>query len=147
MALPLPVDIFTPCVIMKVVHMEKTMNTIHSKERADCAVVAMALATGNSYDKCYLALSGVGRKPNRRTHSSKVAKALKKMGYKLRVVCPKSVSMRTVHNHCPIGVPAMVLCTGHFVAWDGEAIVNGDSTHTRKKVKQILIIKAPNRDE
>ena len=118
------------------------MNTIHSKERADCAVVAMALATGSDYDKCYRALSDAGRKSSQRTYGYQVERALKKMGYKLRVVSPKSVSMRTVHDHCPIGVPAIVLCTGHFVAWDGEAVINGDSTHTRKKVRAIFIIKA-----
>jgi hypothetical protein len=115
-------------------------STITSRERADCAVVSLAKATGIDYEICYKALAESGRRKSRRTYSRMVERAIKKLGFKCRYRTPKSVTMRTINNHCPVGVPAVVLCTGHFVAWDGNKIIDGDSTTCRKRVHAILDI-------
>jgi len=116
------------------------MTSITSQERADCAVTALAKATGRSYEICHKALADSGRKRNQKTYSYMVERAIKKLGFKCRYRSPKSVSMLTVGNHCPVGVPAIVFCTGHFVAWDGQQIVDGDSANRRKRVKAIFDI-------
>lgn len=119
------------------------MNTITSKERADCAVVSIARATGKSYEEAYRALADCGRKSSQRTYGYILEKALKKLGFKVKYDSPESVTMRTVHNHCPIGVPAVVYCTGHFATWDGHALVDDHTTSTRRKVRAIYSIKEP----
>jgi len=113
--------------------------TVHSRERSDCAVVALARATGRSYDECYRALADCGRKSSHRTHGYTVEKAIRKLGYKTKARRP-GATMKTVHNHAPVGRPAVILCTGHFVAWDGEKVFDDFSTTTRRKIRIIYDI-------
>ena len=111
------------------------------KERADCSVKALAVATGLDYDTCHAALKQAGRKNRGRCYPGHIQTAARSLGFKPSSRTIGGATLRTADQHCPIGVGAVVFVTGHFAGWDGTKII--DWMEGRKKhIKLIIDIRA-----
>ena len=108
-------------------------------EKNDCSVLSLMETTGRTYEECHAALKASGRKNGRGCYSDQVIEAARRLGFSPKVRYVRRVSMKTVHNHCRIGVPAVVFCTSHFAGWNGQQISDW-STDTRRKVRRIIDI-------
>jgi hypothetical protein len=67
-------------------------------ENNDCAVVALALATGCVYHSAYWQLRRLGRQDNTATELDILLKACRLAGYRLRKVKTTQKTTKTLHN-------------------------------------------------
>jgi hypothetical protein len=67
-------------------------------EANDCAVIALALATGSTYDSAYWRLRRLGRQDNAATELDIILKACRLAGYRLRKIKTTQKTTKTLHN-------------------------------------------------
>lgn len=60
---------------------KKLCKSCSRREKNDCAIIALAIVTGNNYNVVKSVLQSKGRKPNQGTELFRVTAALKQLGY------------------------------------------------------------------
>jgi hypothetical protein len=114
--------------------------------RRDCAVVALQLATGKTYEECHAALGARGRKTNRGTHTSTLVSAGHDLGfvvsrlYLKRTDGPKRYTMKTIGDALKPTAKYIIFMHDHFAAFvDGE--VRDWSAGSNRRVKWVYEVR------
>jgi hypothetical protein len=84
-------------------------------ERADCAVRAVAVATGEDYGRCLMYFAACGRKPRRRTKEKVTKAAVRRLGYKMEPWPVDGKTVRTVERELPD--------KGGFILWNSSHLI------------------------
>ena len=129
---------------------ELTEDSTRFKERGDCGVRALAVATGKPYAECHAALKAAGRRNRAVTWEAELLDAARALGFQCRyrslvehVLQPRTSThrrkyptMKQAAQHGRIGVGGIFAVTRHWAGWDGEKVVDW-ADNTRKRVKGI----------
>jgi hypothetical protein len=92
-------------------------------ERADCAVRAVAVATGEDYGRTLMYFAACGRKPRSRTRWPVIHAAAKRLGYKLVDWPVDSRTVRTVVKELPERGGFIISVSGHVAGFkDGQLV-------------------------
>ena len=90
-----------------------------------CAPIAVAIASGESFEDVMAAFELAGRKPKGTSHWGVILKAIDILGYKLAKNSIESKSVRTaereLRRYYP-NEPLILDLPSHWAAWDGEII-------------------------
>ena len=84
-------------------------------EFMDCAVIAVAIATGLPYKEVHKEFTKAGRKPRRRTKNTITLAVLESLGYKLKERTIKAKTVITAERELKRGV-YLIRVRGHILA-------------------------------
>lgn len=121
------------------------------RERLDCSVIAIALATGVGYEKAHKALAHMGRKPRHKTPRIYSSGAIANLGFKFDIETPRKPSGSkytpiTIGEYVSSKKKYIAFCRGHMFA-----IVNGkveDWTDGRRhRITELWVVSEGKYDE